>query len=116
MRRAIAERLRSASSSAFDFSRVTNQPLKSNADAKQAERLSDQGPPRAHEFRDRASRFIAEITERAIFSDFITSTWLSMAPVSNVNSAIDADNAFLSFWLSIKMSVVAVYCGTAVMV
>ena len=53
------------------------------------------------------------MTERAIFSDFMTSTWLSIAPESNVNSAIDADRAFWSFWLSIRMSVVAVYCGTA---
>ena len=59
------------------------------------------------------ARFIVEMTERAIFSDFMTSTWLSIAPESNVNSAIDADRAFWSFWLSIRMSVVAVYCGTA---
>ena len=58
--------------------------------------------------------FIVEITESAIFSDLSTSTWLSIAPVSKVNSAIVARQSFLSLLLSMRMSVVAVYCGTAV--
>ena len=34
------------------------------------------------------------MTESAIFSDLSTSTWLSIAPVSNVSSAIEAESAF----------------------
>ena len=83
-------------------------------DAQKSRTPDRSGFPRAPMNSGSWVRFIVEITERAIFSDFITSTWLSIAPVSKVSSAIDADNRVLSFWLSIRMSVVAVYSGVAV--